>query len=274
MIRVAFRFDDPSPVSKRHVEDQVFQQFFSRQLPITCGIIPTRIRGDREIRLSSKNAGLLRDAASSGLLDVAQHGFHHMNRGKAPSGNKSEFEGLSLSEQRHLVESGRGLLEDVLQSPVSGFIPPWNSFDANTLKVLEAQEIPYISADMAPPPHFPEKLRVLPATCVLGQLEKNLARAQAFKRQEPVIVVVMHHYDFDPDPDDPPYEVFDYERLGRILDKLSEASDVVVESLNELAGVLTARAAGFWGKQVALREILPERYRYKMNLGFMLTKLI
>lgn len=273
MIRVAFRFDDPSPVSKRHVEEQVFEQFFSRRIPITCGVIPARIRGGTEIRLSGENAGLLREAAATGLLDVALHGLFHRNAGRAPSDRKSEFEGLPLSEQGHLVNAGRSLLQEVLQISVSGFIPPWNTYDANTLKVLEERGFGYISADKDRPPYFPKKLRVLPATCVLGQLEETIEKARQHERHRPVIIVVMHHYDFDPDPDDPPYQVFSYKRLGEVLDELSISPEVTVESLDGLSASLTARESKLWEKQEMLKNVLPKRYMYRLDFGFMVTKL-
>lgn len=223
--------------------------------------------------MTGENAGLLREAAATGFLDVALHGLFHRNGGHATSGRKSEFEGLPLSGQADLVDTGQSLLQELLQIPVSGFIPPWNSYDGNTLKVLEERGFAYISAEMARPPYFPKKLRVLPATCVLGQLEETLAKARQYQRQEPVIVVVMHHYDFDPDPDDPPYETFSYKRLGEMLDELIRLPDVAVESLDGLANSLTVGASRLWGRQEILRSILPKRHAYRLNFGFMVSKL-
>lgn len=77
MIRVVFRFDDPSPVSKRHVEERLFQEFFSRRIPLSCAVIPARLRAGEEVRFTPERSAHLREAATSGLLDVALHGYLH-----------------------------------------------------------------------------------------------------------------------------------------------------------------------------------------------------
>ncbi len=210
MIRIAFRFDDPSPVSKRHVEERLFDIFFSRRIPLTCAVIPARMRGDEQIVFTRERAGLLREAVATGLLDVALHGFLHRNSGLAsPSGSLSEFSGVPARQQAEWIATGRALLEDVLDAPIEGFIPPWNSHDVNTVRAIEAQNFAYLSAGLDRPPPRSPSLRILPATCVLGYVENSIRRAKKFARQHPWIVVTIHHYDFDRDPDDPPVRVFD-----------------------------------------------------------------
>lgn len=272
MIRIAFRFDDPSPVSKRHVEERLFEQFMSRQIPLTCAVIPARMRAGHEIRFTRESAAPLRQAIETGLVDVALHGFLHRDGGLAPAGGRSEFAGVAPQRQREWISTGRVLLEETLQCRIAGFVPPWNSYDDTTLRVLEDMAFDYLSAEMSRPPRWSSTLRILPATCVLGELEATLSQAGRFEAFEPVIVVVMHHYDFERDPDDPPYRIFSQEELGAWLDRLRAMPGVEFHSLRDLSGLLGSGESRFWGRQLAFRDILPHRYKHLAPKSCLLTR--
>lgn len=161
---MVFRFDDPSPVSKLHVEERLFQEFFSRRIPLSCAVIPARLRDGEEVRFTPERSAHLREAATSGLLDVALHGYLHRDSRQVPIGGRSEFAGVPL-RQRELASAGRELLQEAIQCKVIGFVPPWNSYNADTLRALEETSFGYLSAEMDRPPRFSNL--VCPIACNL-----------------------------------------------------------------------------------------------------------
>lgn len=274
MIQIAFRFDDPSPVSKRHVEEHVFEAMLSHRIPLTCAVIPARLRESGAVTFTSETSSHLRHGIGTGLLEVALHGYLHREARPSPSGCPSEFAGVPVKQQKESIESGRALLEDKMQCPIAGFVPPWNSYDSGTVHILEEMGFAYLSADMQLPQRTSPLLRNMPLTCGLPGLEKAIAQARRFERFSPVIIVVMHHYDFERDSDDPQYDTLTYADFTALLERLQAVPQLRFTTLRVLADSLSAHAGRIWVLHRRLRNLLPYRYKHHIPDDCFLTRLL
>jgi len=274
LLRVVFRFDDPSPVSKHVVEERVFEALRLRGIPLTCAVIPARLRGGLEIRFTPETACHLTRGLASGLLEVALHGRLHRDAGMGRNGRPSEFEGVPIDSQREWISTGRDLLEAVFQDRVHGFVPPWNGYDSATLQVLQELGFSYLSADLSVPKKMFGPLRILPLTCNLRRLDMAIIQARRFERFAPVIVVVMHHYDFDRDADDPPCKPYTYEEFNTLLDGLVGLPRIRFCTLKELSDSMSSAANRVWVRQEQLQNLLPYRFKRLLPEACFLTRVL
>lgn len=210
-IWLVFRYDDvfspePGVCPRDHLramELALAHLHLKLDLPAVFAVVPKGV-GDGTADAAVTRA--LTEACSSGS-EVALHGYSHQNT-LSPSGSgmgrvwarvcqrtKSEFAGLPLREQRSRMVKGKRQLESVFASPVTTFVPPWNSYDAATLTACRDAGIAAISASRAwPVPAFEGPVMV-PQTVGADYLE--LALAYALHRHRPAMVVcVTHVWDF------------------------------------------------------------------------------
>lgn len=261
MIRLAFRLDDPSATSHQEIEARVLDSLARHGLSATFAVIPFRGTPEAPLPLTRERAAAMREAVARGVLDIALHGHsHHDNTaGDRARGHPSEFAGLPPALQLELAASGKALLETVFERPVRGFVPPWNSFDAATLEVLEELRFSHLSSDLHHAPPRRAGLRLLPLTCHLPEVREAVAQARRFARLRPVIVVVMHHYDF-PGGDSPVFR--DHDEFDALLAWLVAQADVRVQTLSGIAEELTPTASQLGFRHRRLRERLPWRFRH------------
>ena len=257
MIRIVFRFDDPSPVSKRHVEEMVFEELHSRGIPLTCATVPVRPRGVKEIRFTRDRAVHYEAMHHAGLMEIALHGYSHCEARSTPTGAPSEFAGLPFSQQKAVIAAGRSILEDVFQQPITGFVPPWNNYDAATMDALEELDFKYLSAGYRPPPRTSTSLRNIPLTSRLSLIDKTIKQARRFEMFLPVIIIVLHHYDFDRDPDDPPAKEFGKHEFSRILENLMRTYGVLFTTLGKLAEEISPHSCTVWEHYLRIQALLP-----------------
>jgi len=272
VIRIAFRFDDPSPVSKQHVEEMVFAEFYSRNIPLTCATVPVRPRGGTEIRFTRDRASHYKAMHQAGLMEIALHGYTHCEARSIPDGAPSEFAGIPFARQKSTIAAGQSILEDVFQHPITGFVPPWNNYDAATMDALEELDFKYLSAGYRLPPKTSSNLRNIPLTSRLSLIDKTIAQARRFEMFSPVIVIVLHHYDFDRDPDDPPAKQFDRQELSRILELLLATHGVRFTTLGKLAEEMSPRACGTWNHYLRAQAFLPASARRLLPNTFIPTQ--
>jgi peptidoglycan/xylan/chitin deacetylase (PgdA/CDA1 family) len=268
LIRLAFRFDDPSPVSKHGVEERVLEQFVERRLPATLGVIPLRGEPGAEVGFSRETASHLLAASDSGLIEIALHGYAHRDTGLCRN-ERSELAGLAPDRQREVIAQAKGALESALGRDISGFVPPWNSYDAGTLAAVRANGLSYLSADRRAPPST--GVPVLPATCNLRQLRDAVSEARGFDPMDPIIVVLLHHYDFERDEDDPPGPVLSYQELGDLLDWLLDLRDLECRTLQQIVDELPPRPLR-WPRHLRWRSRLPYRLQRWVPQSCLLTK--
>lgn len=272
MIRIAFRFDDPSPVSKKHVEEMVFDALYSRKIPLTCATVPVRPRGGNEIRFTRERISHYEIMHHAGLMEIALHGYSHCDARTMPTGNPSEFAGIPYQQQKSVIAMGRSILEDVFQKPITGFVPPWNNYDATTVEALEELGFKYLSAGYRIPPKSSTILRNIPLTSRLSSIDTTIAQARRFEMFSPVVVVVLHHYDFDRDPDDPPVKAFDRHELSRILDNLKGTQGVELTTLGKLAEDMSPSSCRTWNHYLLAQSFLPASIRSHLPNTFIPTR--
>lgn len=195
MIRLCFRFDDPSPTSNHELERTIISTFARNNVPVTVAVIPYRKVDGNSISLHPDQARHLIEAQERGAIEVAQHGFFHLKRSAAPSGAPSEFCTLAHDAQREMIEHGADHLTRIFGQRAIGFVPPWNTYDATTVSVLEQGGYRYISAGWDVPGQS-RALATIPRTCWLRNLRSAVAEARRFRAFAPAVVAVLHHFDF------------------------------------------------------------------------------
>ena len=114
------------------------------------------------------------------------------------------------------------------------FVPPWNTYDQDTLKALDDNGLRCLSANRyGPVIDTIDAIRFLPITVELTDLESAVEAARSCADDDPVIGVLMHPYDFRESRDE--RAQVDLPELDRKLAWLKEQSGVTVASVTALA---------------------------------------
>lgn len=261
MIRVALRFDDPSATSHRGVEQGVIAALEESGAQATFAAIPFRNTPAGRLALDASNCAHLLAACRSGVVEVALHGHSHLRL--SSDGQPSEFSGLAGERQAALLTEAAGHLRGLFgEGSISGFVPPWNSYDAATLTALEGLGFDYVSAGWQHPPSYAGRLAILPRTCQFTELESTIAEARRYARFAPHVVAVFHHYDFLESGEDG--STLDLPGFARRLAWLKRQSDVQVMGLADMvaAGRSGVLARVFSGR--LRKEQLPWRLRQRL----------
>lgn len=200
---VVFRYDDFGNDSPRHVENALLAAFRAVQAPITFAVIPFGGSGvgaapddDAWTPLDACALGWLRAAQADGTVEVAQHGFAHVDHEPA-SERESEFRGVEPALQRQRLQRGRDVLTQGLGAAPTAFVPPFNTFDAHTAQALVELGFTILSGDksgVVGGGHSP--LRELPSTCTLGKARAAIAAARSSWHAQPVVTVLLHPMEF------------------------------------------------------------------------------
>lgn len=208
-LRVVFRYDDCSGVSPLDLEEELIGMFRARSLSCAFGIVPLAAadpldpRGVDRRPLSGDKVELLKEAVEGGAVEAVLHGSTHRALPRASRSHPSELAGLPWQRQREIVAEGRDTLEEALGTAVGIFAPPWNTYDAGTLRALADLGFECLSAGPRfGPADGKGALRFLPATCLLTSLEEVVAAARELPDADPTIVALFHPYDFvEADPE-------------------------------------------------------------------------
>ena len=126
------------------------EAFRKNKAVITFGVIPFKVAGDVHdpapqdlLPLDSLKREILKTGFEEGILDIAMHGYAHQANG---SEQLSEFANLAYNDQVGLLSKAKEFLQDMTGARVTTFIPPWNTYDLNTLLALEETGFTTISA--------------------------------------------------------------------------------------------------------------------------------
>lgn len=241
-INVVFRYDDYSSRSSTEMEIKLIDTFQKHNISCTFGVIPYAWAGSRYktlpqnvIPLSLMKANILRNAIKKGSVEVALHGYSHQTLRER--GGSTEFNGIDYNEQTERIAKGKRLLEEMLGTRIDIFIPPWNSYDLNTIRALEKLNFEYISAYGNGDASESSLLKFIPYTCRLLELRDAVLSARGTSDAYPIIVVLFHAYNF--------LEVnrelgqFQYSEFIELLDWLSQQKDVRTVSINQLNRINT-----------------------------------
>lgn len=212
-IYVIFRYDDYSSKSATGIETTLIELFQRYRAGYTFSVIPYVARGDEhdpnsqgEIPLSEEKAVILRDAIENGRLEVALHGLSHRVfrrplRAKLPIIGRffeySEFEGVPFHQQLDKIGQGKSMLEEVWGFQISTFVPPWETYDRNTVKALERSGIYVLSSmRLLHTPAIAGKTLFIPATCKIEGLKEAIAAVRSSGDDKAIVGVLYHNYDF------------------------------------------------------------------------------
>lgn len=198
----AFRYDDFSSVSSAEVEERFFGLLAARGMKCTVAVVPAALpsswepAGSIPLRvLTAERARSLCAWVDRGVAEVALHGYAHAasssTRGMAEFGNA-----VSRNEQRALLAAGRRILEDLFGGIAPIFVPPWNVYTAETLRVLKETGFSILSAAAAGASDE-DGIRFLPATATP---ERSVAAVRSGLKRDSsrgIVVTNVHDYDFE-----------------------------------------------------------------------------
>lgn len=234
MIRLALRFDDPSATSDQALEEGIFAAARAAGIPLTVAVIPVRNQAGERVHLTEARADHLIQAHHDGVVEVAQHGYSHepAQTWKTPP---SEFRDVDFDSQITHICAGRTVLEELFGKTITGFVPPWNTFDATTTSALVQRGFRYLSAGGEMDADCASGLSYLPRTCQMTALQATLDAIGPFSPLDPVVIAVMHHYDFVESGN--PQAATDLNRFGALLQSLSRNARLRVSTLSGLVDV-------------------------------------
>jgi len=132
---VVFRIENAGSLFREDKKGNIWQRDKFEKLnsifedtKVTWSIIPADIEG-----LNEKSRHYLREYVANHSINIAQKGYEHKDNGFG-----SEFRGLPHSKQMDKIIQGRIVLENEFGKEITLFIPPFNSADENTLRILDA----------------------------------------------------------------------------------------------------------------------------------------
>ncbi len=232
MISFTIRLDDAGLRSNHSLERRIFDLLHQHGFCATAAVIPASEKENAPQHLDAQSAAHLIEAQQAGIIEIAQHGFAHAARSKVAAGKYSEFVGLPPAEQHLLIDSGKRILEQVFQTNISGFVPPWNTYDQSTLQALAQSGFSYFSAGWEYIGHDPS-IASLPRTCQITELQRAINLAQRFEAYSPHIIAVLHHYDFK--EEDPASGRISLDDFGNLLAWLATQPGLSCKTLATMA---------------------------------------
>jgi hypothetical protein len=131
---VVFRLDDIQDYWLNTVQTTIMDTFRNRSLPLTIGVIANYF-GTDSVVVNNINKGL-NDTKWS--LEVADHGWNH-----------EDFTTLAYAQQLSLLQQASLKIKSVLpNATLKSFIPPYNTFNNNTITALKTAGYSYMSSEM------------------------------------------------------------------------------------------------------------------------------
>ena len=238
MITVAFRLDDPSQISDHQLEKRILDLFKRYEVSITFAVIPFHFRNNKYHALTVNGVKHIILAEQSGIVEIAQHGYAHIKNNHSIRNKNSEFVSLPYNDQKEKIIKGKKILDEIFQHEVKGFVPPFNSFDKNTIKILIQQRFSYLSAGWDVPEPMPSNISIIPRTCSLKNAQQTLKEAKNIGKLSSKIIIVLHHDDFeefcnaDNSPDHPSFT--NLAKLELLLQVISDDSEIEIKALNQI----------------------------------------
>lgn len=234
MIKIAFRFDDPSLTSDHSLEKRVIDICKRYAVKINFAVIPYKnINGELQ-GLTAQKAEHLINGEKNNWIEISQHGYAHINHNK--NGIPSEFSEGSHEKQYDKINQGKLILDQLFLNQRRGFVPPWNTFNNATSCVISDSDFLFFSAGWEMPASTNFSVPLLPRTCQISSLTDCLKRAKSFSSLSPIIIAVMHHFDF----------IESNKKQGKIslkefedCIKLCNKKDIQLSSLNDIARELS-----------------------------------
>ena len=203
-INLVLRLDDFSEKSNIDFELQLVKMLKKYNLKCTFGVIPFVCNDRYDFKdqnytsITESKFNQLNYEIDTGVIEIALHGFAHQTKKNRMYGHvPTEFYGVNYSSQLSLLKKGKNHIESIINTGIDIFIPPWNTYDENTLKALNELAFKGISTGKRCGPVDKEsELKYLPGTCKISELRDTIKNLELLECQDPFIVVWFHEYDF------------------------------------------------------------------------------
>ena len=191
-LNVIFRYDDPT-LRPDSITQEMLIFFKEKNIPITIALVPCDANEEYIAPTDSNWLHLLQ----GDNVEIALHGLTHQ-----VINNAGEFGNLSLDENYRRIYKGKQYVEKYFKS-VETFIPPFNAYNSETLKVLDSLNFKTISADLflshslssTKINYFPETLGLLMDK--MGMFEAAKFAITNNENLNSTCVIMFHHYDID-----------------------------------------------------------------------------
>jgi hypothetical protein len=199
-IWVIFRYDDFSSESSSFIEKEILLAVDNYHISCSFGVIPFAVDSFGEqvsgvLPLNENKIALIRSYVNVGTIEICQHGYLHQTI--TSSEPNSEFKGLSYTDQTRIIRDGKRYLDSAFKVNIATFIPPWNTYDHNTLQSLSDLGFTNLSADNLGIAEKTMPLNYVPFTTTLSELKHYINfRFLPFHRDKAYMVVMLHDYDF------------------------------------------------------------------------------
>ncbi len=266
-IDVVFRFDDYSATSRTELERQIFDIFRKNKAVLTVGVIPFVCERDIHdvspqpaIALTQAKIDILRDAAEKGVVEVALHGYNHQAV-RAEGKRYSEFKGVRPDIQSSKIKKGKEFLERSFGGEITTFVPPWNSYDENTILSAEHSGFKVLSGDFEGSARERDTIQFIPATSDIYKAQSAVQRARWNpSHTKQIIVILFHEYDFKESDPSAQYSV---DQLSALVTWLASQDDVRIRSLRQVS-------ESFGPKSFTSAKFLTYKKFHKVIPGFVL----
>jgi peptidoglycan/xylan/chitin deacetylase (PgdA/CDA1 family) len=246
LVHVIFRYDDYSANSVTVAELKIIETFRKHGIPITFGVIPFKVAGDVHdpsvqnlLPLDSVKGEILKTGYEEGIIDISMHGYSHQSNS---SEYLSEFANLEYQEQLMRLSAGKAYLENLTGAKVTTFLPPWNTYDLNTLSALEESGFSTISANKKGLVSKSSNLSYLPVSCGLTELKDAVKAARNSTDMQPLVVALLHDYDFLEFND--VTGLLTFQEFFDLIDWVSAQGDVNILSIGQASEVIEDLSAG------------------------------
>lgn len=273
-ISIVFRFDDPSALSSLDIELKVIKSFREHNASLTFGVIPFKCeKSTRDpspqnlIPFGEEKRDKLRSAVRDGIVDIALHGYSHQMTAK---NSWTEFSGVSYEKQYKNLSKGKQYIEKLFGKPIKTFIPPYNTYDLNTLKALEVLGFTTLSAGLHGEVSVKSGLQFIPMSIRLHQVKHAVEQARKSKDLKPIIVVMFHEYDFlDEKIDGIDKRLITIEDLNQLLSWLSLEDDVQIinfQQVTQQIDDLDVKRLSYVQYYESLKSLIPGFLKQSMSV--------
>lgn len=237
-IYLTFRYDDTSMYTTTDVETKILNIFKDHNVSLTFAVIPYRCAGNpidikpqKQLPLTLKKANTLKPFVDDGTLEIALHGYSHQTRSTK---KWSEFEGVAYQEQFNKLSKGKKLLETLFDTNITSFVPPYNTYDANTIHALEMLDFKVLSANEEALQIQDNYLNYLSHTTTLDKIDDTLKKLQSSDNPYRTLTVMFHEYNFSKVPIKGVHKAeTTFKNFTSLIERLKKQKNIHIVSLNQ-----------------------------------------
>lgn len=187
-INIVFRYDD-FILKNDIVNEEVVRTFEKNHIPLVLGVIPCDSNENFLFGQKYSFLPILKSGVKNNSIEIALHGLTHQQI------INGEFTGLNIIEQNRRIQKGKSFLDSVFGINTKTFIPPYNSYDDNTLQALVNNKFTIISSALCiGQSNANAKLQYAPET--IEDFKELMPVLIRNKNRNGVVVVMFHDYTF------------------------------------------------------------------------------